>query len=99
MVTRRNFLKTVAAGAVVLESDLMARGGRESLQPFTRARSAASGRWSTPGTWEGRAIPAPGSVVQILPGHRVLYDINAEHPIRMVHVLGTLSFARDRDTR
>jgi hypothetical protein len=29
----------------------------------------------------------------------VLYDVNSDQPIRSIHIAGTLTFARDRDTR
>lgn len=63
------------------------------------ARSAKDGPWSEPATWEGGALPQAGGRVQIRAGHRVVYDIATEAPFRLVHVAGTLSFAKDRDTR
>jgi RNA polymerase sigma factor (sigma-70 family) len=62
-------------------------------------RSAQSGDWSNPATWEGGAVPAAGADVEICPGHRVEYDLSSEQPIRSLHISGTLSFARDRSTR
>jgi hypothetical protein len=62
-------------------------------------RSARSGPWSAPSTWEGGHIPAPGARVQIRPGHTVRYDVNADQALRSIHLAGTLTFARDRDTR
>jgi hypothetical protein len=53
----------------------------------------------SPATWEGKRIPTAGDKVQIAAGHRVVYDQQSDDAIRMVHILGTLSFARDRDTR
>jgi hypothetical protein len=88
---RRTFLKSVAASSVVL-----CVGAEPKPTPI---RSARSGRWSSPETWENKAVPAPGSTVEVLPGHTVIYDVQSDRPIRMVRVLGTLSFARDRDTR
>jgi hypothetical protein len=44
-------------------------------------------------------VPAAGAKVQVASGHRVVYDQKSDAPIRMVHILGTLSFARDKDTR
>ena len=35
----------------------------------------------------------------IRPGHRVVYDVRSEVPIRAINVAGTLTFATDRDTR
>lgn len=63
-------------------------------------RSARSGAWSDPQTWEGGHVPAGGARVQVRGGHAVVYDLNnAEATIRSIHVAGTLEFARDRDTR
>jgi hypothetical protein len=72
-------------------------------QPRTTApaivRTAQSGAWSAAATWEGGKLPAAGARVQIRTGHTVIYDMKSEHAIRSIHVAGTLSFARDRDTR
>jgi hypothetical protein len=38
-------------------------------------------------------------MVQIRTGHTVTYDLNSDRVIRSIHVAGTLTFARDRDTR
>ena len=82
------------------------------LLPFARAdqhqdspkkltgliRSAKSGAWSAPTTWEGGKVPAAGARVQIKGGHIVIYDVKSEHVIRVLHVAGTLSFASNQDT-
>ncbi len=62
-------------------------------------RSARSGPWSAPATWEGGRVPGAGARVQIRQGHAVVFDVQTEKPVRMVHVAGTLTFAPDRDTR
>jgi hypothetical protein len=62
-------------------------------------RSARSGPWSAPDTWEGGKVPATGARVQVRAGHTVTYDLSSDRVIRSVHVAGTLTFARDRDTR
>ena len=90
MLDRRNFLKTLAAGSVAF--------GKRADTPVP-IRSARSGLWSSAGTWEGGHVPAAGSVVEIVAGHAVTYDVESDFVIRMVHVLGTLSFARHRNTR
>lgn len=61
-------------------------------------RSAKSGAWSDPSTWEGRKVPASAARVQVREGHTVVYDVSDGPSIRVVHVAGTLTFARDRDT-
>lgn len=68
-------------------------------KPSTLLRSARSGPWSAATTWEGGKIPGAGSRVQIRTGHRVEYDVKSDQVIRSVHIAGTLSFARNRDTR
>jgi hypothetical protein len=62
-------------------------------------RSTRSGLWSAAATWEGGQVPAAGARVQVRAGHTVTYDVRSEAVIRSVHVAGTLTFARDRDTR
>src|SRR5262249_27854303 len=71
--------------------------GNEKAPPLVR--SARSGPWSAPATWEGGKVPAAGSKVQVRAGHTVTYDLKSEQVIRSVHVAGTLTFARDKDTR
>ncbi len=62
-------------------------------------RSAQSGPWSNPATWEQGQAPAAQAKVQIREGHTVTYDLAKGPVIRFIHVAGTLTFARDRDTR
>jgi hypothetical protein len=61
-------------------------------------RSAKSGPWSAPATWEGNAVPGAGARVLVREGHRVEYDVKSEAVIRGLNVSGTLAFAPDRDT-
>ncbi|HLJ92685.1 MAG TPA: G8 domain-containing protein [Gemmataceae bacterium] len=65
-----------------------------------RIRSAHSGPWSEPATWEGGKVPGDGTRVQIRAGHTVTYDVHNSIParIRSIHIAGTLTFARDRNT-
>lgn len=85
------FLSLLAPGPLHAQSG--------SLRPATLLRSAQSGSWSTPATWEGNKVPAAGARVQIRTGHKVVYDVNSEQIIRSIHVAGTLTFATDKDTR
>jgi uncharacterized protein (TIGR03067 family) len=62
-------------------------------------RSVHSGLWSSPDTWEGKKVPEAGARVQIRTGHTVTYDLSSDRIIRSIHIAGTLTFARDRDTR
>src|SRR5260370_24409933 len=70
-----------------------------SAQTTPLLRSARSGPWSAPGTWEGGKVPPPASRVQIRQGHTVVYDLKSDQAIRSIHVAGTLTFASDRDTQ
>jgi hypothetical protein len=62
-------------------------------------RSARNGAWSAPATWETGKVPTAGAKVQIRSGHAVTYDLKSEQVIRSLHIAGTLTFARDKDTR
>ncbi len=62
-------------------------------------RSARSGLWSAPATWESGKVPGAGAKVQIRAAHVVIYDQKSDSAIRAIHVAGTLRFATDRDTR
>jgi hypothetical protein len=66
-------------------------------QPITR--SARSGPWSAPATWEGKVAPAAGARVLIRKGHEVEYDLRSDKVLRSVHVAGRLHFASSKDTR
>src|SRR5215212_9257250 len=61
--------------------------------------SKKSGNWSDAATWQEGRLPKLGERVQVREGHRVVYDVDSDTPIRMIHVAGTLSFDRDRSTR
>ena len=62
-------------------------------------RSGRSGDWSDPATWDNRRVPGAAARVQVRAGHTVRFDVQTPEPIRSVLVAGTLTFARDRDTR
>ncbi|MBI3857039.1 MAG: G8 domain-containing protein, partial [Planctomycetes bacterium] len=62
-------------------------------------RSAKSGAWSDPKTWEQGRLPAAGTRVRIRPGHRVVYDVASDAVLRSVLIGGTLRFDPDRETR
>jgi len=68
-------------------------------EPPRVIRSAHSGRWSDPATWEGGRAPGAGARVQVRAGHVIIYDIRTDGAIRSIHVAGTLRFDPDRDTR
>ena len=62
-------------------------------------RSAKSGPWSAPKTWQGEKVPAAGDRVLILTEHVVTYDAAGDDVIRAINIAGKLAFARDKDTR
>jgi len=62
-------------------------------------RSAQSGAWSAPATWEGGKVPAAGNRVQVRSGHTVVYDGRSSEVIRSLHLAGVLTFAHDKDTQ
>jgi hypothetical protein len=82
-------------GAEALGAEPAADGPARGL-----IRSTRSGPWSAPATWEGGRVPGAGARVQVRTGHAVTYDVTdgAAAAIRSIHVAGTLTFARDRDT-
>lgn len=61
-------------------------------------RSVASGNWSDPKIWKPARVPRAGDRVLIERGTRVIYDAASDDVIRLLQVVGTLTFARDRDT-
>jgi hypothetical protein len=88
--------------AVAILAALLVAGPAEwrgDLPSSNVIRSAGSGLWSQPGTWEGGHAPGPGSRVQIQTGHVVTFDTQTDGPIRSIHIAGTLRFDPDRDTR
>jgi uncharacterized protein (TIGR03067 family) len=89
----------VLALSIVCTAALPLRGDEPKRPAPTLIRSARSGPWSSPGTWEGKKVPGAGARVQVRAGHTVTYDVASERVIRSIHVAGTLTFARDRDTR
>jgi hypothetical protein len=73
--------------------------GSSAYEPPAKViRSARSGPWSTPATWDGAKVPGAGDRVLIRPGHTVVYDVRAEHAIRMIHIAGMLTFAPEKGT-
>src|SRR5262245_3551526 len=90
-------LLVAGPGVLPLPSAAAEPLARQSASPIVR--TAQSGAWSAPATWEGGKIPPANARVLIREGHRVRYDVQATKPIRSLTISGTLSFARDRDTR
>lgn len=61
-------------------------------------RSVKNGRWSEASTWQPNRVPATNDRVLISPGTIVEYDVASPQVVRLIQVVGTLAFARDRDT-
>jgi hypothetical protein len=87
------------AAAVVLAFASPARPADGPLPKVQLVRTARSGPWSALDTWEGGRLPPAGASVQVREGHTIVYDVNSSDIIRALHIAGTLTFARDRDTR
>jgi hypothetical protein len=60
--------------------------------------STKSGPWSDAATWGGQE-PGAGQRVQVKAGHVVTYDVESADALRMIHVAGTLTFSREKNTR
>lgn len=61
-------------------------------------RSIRDGDWSNASTWKPARVPQAGDRVLISRDTRVRFDTEQKETIRLVQVVGTLAFARDRDT-
>lgn len=61
-------------------------------------KSAKSGPWSSPATWEGNSVPGTDARVLIREGHIITYDAKSDVVIRGITVSGTLAFASEKDT-
>jgi hypothetical protein len=60
--------------------------------------SIKDGQWSDSSTWRPARVPRSGDRVRVSRGTRIVYDINSDEKIRFIQIVGTLTFARDRDT-
>jgi hypothetical protein len=61
-------------------------------------QSIKNGKWSDPKTWKPARLPKQGDRVLVSRETFVEYDVKSPAAIRLLQVVGTLSFARDRDT-
>ena len=98
METRLIAAFTIAMFVAMTVGMLPASAGHETDESAV-VRSAKSGLWSAPASWEGGKVPAAGARVLIRAGHRIVYDLHSEQAIRGINVAGILSFATDKDTR
>ena len=92
----RNGMLILLTSGVVLVATAAYGQGRPVVFDL---RSVRSGRWSDPCSWSAQRMPRAGDRVQVRARDKIVYDIVSDQAIRMLHVAGTLSFARDRDTR
>jgi hypothetical protein len=90
-------LVLLACSALTLHLAAAGAGKERTASPIVR--TARSGPWSAPATWEAGMVPAAGAKVQVRAGRTVTYDLWSDQVIRSIHVAGTLTFARDKDTR
>lgn len=60
--------------------------------------SVGNGNWSDAKTWSPARVPKEGDRVLVSRGTRVVYDGVNQGVVRLVQVVGTLVFARDRNT-
>jgi hypothetical protein len=98
---RRTLLAVLIAGTSLAAALAFRPGSAPAVaaDPPAVIRSAKSGPWSAPATWEGGKVPAAGARVQVRTGHEVAYDVRSADVIRAIHVAGTLRFVPDKDTR
>src|SRR5262249_51445432 len=77
----------------------LAEGGKARTAAPPIVRTARSGAWSAPATWEGGKAPIGNVRALVREGHQVVYDVKATQPLRSLTISGTLTFAHDRDTQ
>jgi hypothetical protein len=61
-------------------------------------RSVSGGKWSDAKTWSTERVPGAGDRVLVARGTRVEYDVQSPAIVRLIQVVGTLDFSRERDT-
>jgi len=97
------FVKTVvvrcALAWLAVAFSLVAESRADEPADYPLVRSARSGAWSDPGTWDQARVPVTGDRVLVRAGHDVVYDVVSTAVIRVVKVAGALRFDPDRDTR
>jgi hypothetical protein len=84
---------------IVAMGDSTAWGDKQTDRGVEFAiRSVKDGKWSDAATWAPAKVPAAGDRVLISRDTEVEYDLVSTEVVRLVQVVGTLRFARDRDT-
>ncbi len=103
MRRRVSMLATLAALLACVAHAKAHEGGHDHHAHHNQAieftiRSVRSGAWSDPATWKPARIPRAGDRVLVARDTTVTYDVKSDAVIRLVQVVGQLTFARDRDT-
>jgi len=88
----------IALNGMVLAADSKPHDKHHHKQIAFTIRSVTSGSWSEAKTWQPARLPKDGDRVLIARDTRVVYDVSSEARIRLVQVVGTLSFSRDCNT-
>jgi hypothetical protein len=90
---------SIALALLVVDRVVVAEHDHEHGQRVEFSlRSVADGNWSEAKTWQPARVPAKGDRVLVSRGTTVRYDVASPDVIRMIQVVGTLDFARDRNT-
>jgi hypothetical protein len=100
MLTRRCFFSVppVLFALLILGAQpARAQHSRDHHVHFS-IQSVRDGKWSDARTWKPARVPGKDDRALISRGTRVEYDVESKDVIRLVQVVGTLTFARDRDT-
>src|SRR5262245_27627287 len=84
--------------AVLAAPALYAQHHHAAGQVDFSIRSVRDGKWSDVKTWEPSRVPGKDDRVLVRRGTSVEYDVESKEVIRLIQVVGTLEFARDRDT-
>ena len=82
---------------LILTAFVLFPSGALSAELFT-LESKGDGAWSDAATWQPERQPKAGDKIQIRSGHAVVYDVKSSNLIPLLHIEGSLVFARNRDT-
>jgi hypothetical protein len=98
MQALRHFLLVTAAVCALWAVDVRAHEHDHSKHLKFDASTVRDGRWSDKLTWQDGRMPKANDRVLVSRGTTVEYDVVEKDVLRLVQVVGTLRFARDRDT-
>jgi hypothetical protein len=100
MVSRRAFFTILAAAfalSFLTAQSALAEHDHGEHVHFS-VTSVKSGNWSDASTWKPARVPKKGDRVLVSRGTHVRFNVKEKAVVRLVQVVGTLEFARDRDT-